>query len=134
MCACENGHTMLTEYLEARLNNLVRQGFHACMAALPADDLRESFAEGCDVDSSQSHLSFMMGEVLSNVDMYYNVPTTLCPLCSLHFVNNTEMLRYLLLRMNRTYQDVAEEIRATYHGDPDQLRQAISEISTNPLS
>jgi len=134
MYECVNGHTMGDSYVTGNLQALAEEGLDACLAVCESDEMKTALKERMDdvgEDHSTGDLFDALCEILDDWGGRYELPASLCPLCTLKYVNNHDVLRYLLLRMDRTYKQVCEEIAATYGGNPSDFREAIKGVSLN---
>ena len=142
MYECVNCHTIDEDYVKEVVEELAARGIAACVAALPehvADTLQEEYDKAmasriCEGDCKSCN------DPMDDQDMYdllidlidedrCSLPADVCPICSLRYIENADMLRYLLKSMDRTYASVHAEIRETYRQYPTGFYGYIRDVS-----
>jgi len=132
MYECVNGHTLDEDYVKGGIKDLAAGGIEACIRVLPDEwetPLQEAYDQYCEDNGppGADDMHDLLCEVFDEHDGRYGLPATLCPLCQLKYVNQHDVLRYLLQRMGRTYKEMCAEIRETYGGSPDDFYAAIKD-------
>jgi hypothetical protein len=60
----------------------------------------------------------------------YEVPSDICPICQLQTIENKNVVKFLLKKLNTSYENVHSEIVSIYHTDYDRFISNINNAST----
>lgn len=133
MYQCEHGHMMDDTYVEGAIEELAAKGIDHVVNVLSEEfgkELEERYREEAgDYSTRAAAIIGILGEIGDDYDFRCDLPESLCPLCSLRYVSQQATLRYLLMKMGRTFGDVCEEIRKEYGGNPGEFDEAIRSVS-----
>jgi len=133
---CAHGHTMDEEYVQAFILDLCKQGKDAVLTALgdnykdAQDYIEDSYDALCITrnPSEEDLFDFVIGALKEVCNGRWELPTGFCPVCQLNYVNQHDVLRYLLMLCKLTYTDVCKEIKQEFGGDTDKFYAAIADV------
>jgi hypothetical protein len=134
---CAGGHTMDEEHVDAFILDLCKQGKDVVMAAFNDDEkhitdyIEDNYDAQCITrEPSTDDLFNLVREALDEVgNGRWELPTGLCPVCQLAYVNQHDVLRYLLAVCHCTYIDVCKAIKQKFGDDTDKFYETISHVT-----
>lgn len=127
MCRCDHGHLMCESHRDEHMRELAKEGLEAIRAKLAIDDMNEDvkqfneIVEETALTSEQKETDLTADELydcMTEMELRSDFPAAFCPICQLTEIIDSDVLNYLLVRMNRTAGDIRKEIQDTYGDRP----------------
>ena len=117
MYECVNCHMVSDEFVKG-VDEQSKQGREACAELLAGcgEDAVADFHSLIDEEGYEVDEAFT--EVANEWDFRGCLPTFMCPMCTLEYIDDSSILAYLLKRMGRSAETVMQEIREQFKDYP----------------